>query len=1111
MNAALERLLLLKGREQLPQVLIAAAECAPLSKTGGLADVVGALPKALAALGFDARVITPYHRCIKEKYAGEVRHLCYFYVDLGWRHQYVGLEELDLPDLTVYLIDSEYYFGDRIYRGGAAEVEQYAYFQRAVLEAIPRLPDFRPEVLHCNDWHTAMLPFLLRTQPQGEPCAALRTVLTIHNIAFQGWAGLAETADLLGVEPRWLSYDGVKHGDVANFLKAGCLFADRVNTVSPSYAEEIRTPEFGAGLEEVLRSRGADVSGILNGLDASYDPASDPDIACRYDADRPAGKRRNKQALLRELGLEGVSADTPLIAMVTRMTAQKGFDLVLQGLESLMEQGVGFVLLGSGEPGYENAIRAMAQRWPGRMHAHIGYDEALARRIYAGADFLLMPSAFEPCGLSQMIAMRYGTLPIVHEVGGLRDTVRPYNRFTGEGNGFSFYDYNCGTMLGTCAFALATYADKRAMRGLIRSAMTADWSFAASAVEYGRLYLSVLPPAGVDFAHDPAQEFYRSPFGAVTCGTTVRIRMRAVDFVEQASLVANGEVLPMARDAEGVFSVDYTAPAEPVLVRYKFRIGDDVEFGMNGVGCGGVRPWNLTVYAPEFRTPDWAAGAFIYQIFPDRFAPGGDSFAKGVEYHRALGRNIEVHESWDEPVKYHPTTREYYYPDDFYGGTLEGIREKLPELRALGVRCLYLNPIFESASNHRYDTADYRKIDPMLGTEEDFTALCAAAAALGMHVVLDGVFSHTGDDSVYFNRAGRYPGPGAWQGEESPYYGWYDFRRFPDDYRCWWGFQNLPEVRESDPDWQKFIVTGEDSVIRRWLRKGAGGWRLDVADELPDGIIDMMRAAVKETDPDALLIGEVWEDATTKISYGARRSYALGRALDSVMNYPFRVAMLDFALGQIDAAALRDFLVGQKLSYPAPMYRCLMNLLDSHDTARVRSVLGAGSDGSDYTRALQAEFRLTPEQNARGAALQRLCAAVQFAIPGMPCVYYGDEEGMEGLRDPFCRAPYEKGDGDLRAWYAKLAAARNGSEALLRGDAAFAAYGADTLCILRYGAEEAVLVAVCRGGAPAELHPALADFRGLSAADAARIGALPALTVPACGSAMRTLVFRDRT
>jgi len=447
--------------------------------------------------GIDARVITPYHRCIKEKYADRVEHLAYIYVDLGWRHQYAGLERLCLPGLTVYLVDSEYYFGDKIYRGGQPEVEQYAFFQRAVLELLPLLPDFAPDVLHCNDWHTGMLPFLIKTQYQGRPQGALKTVLTIHNIAFQGWTSCDSACDLLGIDWRWCTPEGILHFDSANFLKTGCLFADRVNTVSPSYADEIRTPEFGENLQEVLIARGSDVSGILNGIDTvSFDPAGDPAVAVRYDAENPEGKRADKRALLEELGLFAVGDDTPLIAMVSRMTAQKGFDLVLEGIDALMQRDVGFVLLGTGDGWYENAFRAVEQCYPGRMRAYIGYREELSRRIYAGADFFLMPSAFEPCGLSQMIAMRYGALPIVHEVGGLRDTVRPYDWSTGAGNGFSFHGFDCGTMMGVIDYALSVYRDDReALDRLIRSAMTTDFSFGPSALEYARLYLAVLDNA----------------------------------------------------------------------------------------------------------------------------------------------------------------------------------------------------------------------------------------------------------------------------------------------------------------------------------------------------------------------------------------------------------------------------------------------------------------------------------------------------------------------------------------------------------------------------------------------------------------------------------------
>ena len=1110
MNAELEKLMILKGLEHPPAVLIAASECSPLSKTGGLADVVGALPKSLAAAGLDARVITPYHRCIKDVYAERVTHLAHCFVDMGWRHQYAGLEKLELPGLTVYLVDSEQYFGDRIYRGGDAEAEQYAFFQRAVLELIPLLPDFRPDVLHCNDWQTAMLPFLIKTQYVGRPQGKLHTVLTIHNIAFQGKMSFELACSLLNIEPRWCGLDGIAHFGCANFLKTGILYADRINTVSPSYADEIRTPAFGEGLQDVLCLRGADVSGILNGLDTeTYDPATDPNLVCNYSADCPERKRENKLALLAELGLDRVSADTPLVAMVTRMTAQKGFDLVLQGMDAMMEQNMGFVLLGTGDQHYEDAMRAYAARYPGRIAACLHYSEALSRRIYAAADFLLMPSGFEPCGLSQLIAMRYGAVPIVHETGGLRDTVHPYNRFTGEGNGFSFYDFNCGTMLGCVAYALATYANAPAMQGLVRSGMTGNYSFDGPALDYARLFLSVLPGQNGGVFHDPASETFRRPFGAVKCGTLVQLRLKSAEYTETCAFVANGEEHPMRRDDDGWFTYDFLAPGEPGLILYTFRLPGGLSFGSGGLVCGEARPWSITVYSADFETPAWAEGAVMYQIFPDRFAPGGDAFEKGVRAHRLLGRHIEVHKRWDAPVKHAPSPgAKDYYPDDFYGGTLRGVIDRLPALRELGVDCIYLNPIFEADSNHRYNTADYRRVDPMLGSEEDFRTLCREAKALGIRVMLDGVFSHTGDDSIYFNRRGRYPEPGAYQSEDSLYYPWYDFRHFPDDYRCWWGFDTLPEVKETNRSWQNFVVSGEDAVMKHWLRCGANGWRLDVADELPDEVIALMRESVKQTDPDALLLGEVWEDATVKISYGVRRRYALGEGLDSVMNYPFRVAVLDFALGRKDAVELRDFLVGQRLNYPAPMYRCLMNLLGSHDTSRLRSILGSGSDGSELSRAQQAAFELTPEQDARGRALQTLCAALQFAVPGMPCVYYGDEEGMQGLRDPFCRAPYRQQDDALRAYYASLARERKESPALRQGDAAFAAWGGDVVGVLRYSPAGAKLVAVNRGETDAALTPAARDFRPLRPADAAALGELPEITVPAMGCVSVDVPFK---
>ena len=481
-----------KGRKQFPNVLLAAAECAPLSKTGGLADVVGTLPKSLKKLGVDARVITPYHRCIKEKYADRVEHLFHFYVDLGWRHQYAGIEKLEIDGVTVYLVDSEYYFGDRIYRGGDAETEQYAFFCRAVMDCLPNI-GFAPEIMHCNDWHTAMLPMLAKTQYTGDFRGGMRFLLTIHNIAFQGWCGIDYAKDLLRIEDKYLTSEFMELNGCADFLKAGCVFADRINTVSPNYAEEIKTPYYAEGLEGILNARAHELSGIINGIDRDvFNPRTDECIPAHYDRGHLSGKAKCKAALQERLGLE-VRDDLPIVAMVTRMTEQKGFDLVAYVIDELMCRGdMQFVLLGSGDERFENLMRGAENRYKGRLAAYIGYNEALAHLVYAGSDFLLMPSRFEPCGLSQMIAMRYGSLPIVRETGGLKDTVTPYNCFTDEGNGFSFANYDALEMRDTVIRALETYGNKEAMKGLVRRAMETDFGFELSAEEYARLYIAML-------------------------------------------------------------------------------------------------------------------------------------------------------------------------------------------------------------------------------------------------------------------------------------------------------------------------------------------------------------------------------------------------------------------------------------------------------------------------------------------------------------------------------------------------------------------------------------------------------------------------------------------
>ena len=492
MKKEFRELLSEKGRKAMPNVLLVSAECAPLSKTGGLADVVGTLPKSLAKLSVDARIITPYHRVIKQKYADRVQHMFHFYVDLGWRHEYAGIEKLELDGVTIYLVDSERYFGDRIYRGGYEELEQYAFFCRAVLNAIPNL-DFVPEVLHCNDWHTAMIPMLARTQYHGAMQENLRFLLTIHNIAFQGKCGFDVVSDLLGVHSHYYTSEFMELHGCADFLKAGCVFAHKINTVSPSYAWEIRTPYFSEGLDGILNARANDLSGIINGIDKKvFNPKTDPLLPAHFDRGHLKGKASCKAKLQSDLGLE-VREDVPLVAMVTRMTEQKGFDLVACCLDELMShEDMQFVLLGSGDERFENFMRGAEYRYKGRLAAYIGYNEELAHLVYAGSDYFLMPSRFEPCGLSQMIAMRYGSLPIVRETGGLRDTVMPYNKYTGEGNGFSFANYDAWEMRDTVKTALGCWHDKEVMHGLINNAMQADFGFELSAQEYAKLYICML-------------------------------------------------------------------------------------------------------------------------------------------------------------------------------------------------------------------------------------------------------------------------------------------------------------------------------------------------------------------------------------------------------------------------------------------------------------------------------------------------------------------------------------------------------------------------------------------------------------------------------------------
>ena len=477
------------------------------------------------------------------------------------------------------------------------------------------------------------------------------------------------------------------------------------------------------------------------------------------------------------------------------------------------------------------------------------------------------------------------------------------------------------------------------------------------------------------------------------------------------------------------------------------------EHGDGIIGSDGCE-WQLTVYDSTYTTPEKLGGGIIYQIFPDRFYCSGEK-KENVPNDRFLRSD------YTSNPEYRQKNGTCSLGNDYFCGDLKGITEKLDYLEELGVTLIYLNPIFEAHSNHRYNTADYMKIDPLLGTEADFEELCRSAKERGISVILDGVFSHTGDDSRYFNRYSRYETSGAYNSEASEYYGWYKFKKWPDSYHAWWGVPSLPETEEENEDFAEFI-TGENGVVRHWLRLGASGWRLDVADELPDSLLDRIRTAARLEKKDAFIIGEVWEDATNKISYGSRRRYLRGKQLASVMNYPFAEAMIRFMNGA-DASTLAETVLNICENYPKKALNLLMNHIGTHDTARILTALGGTpSDGKD--RAWQNAQRMTPEQIEQGKKKLYITALLQYTLPGIPSLYYGDEAGLEGYGDPFCRKCFPWGSEDpyLTDFYRRLGAFRRSSGVFKDGGFMPIYSLGGQLAYLRENNTERVLVCVNR-------------------------------------------------
>ncbi len=524
----------------------------------------------------------------------------------------------------------------------------------------------------------------------------------------------------------------------------------------------------------------------------------------------------------------------------------------------------------------------------------------------------------------------------------------------------------------------------------------------------------------------------------------------------------------MQGDSEEWWRVEFT-PSKAGLYFYHFEY--DTPFGRSvillskegyGILNASGSDWQLTVYEKGFSSPDKFKGGIIYQIFPDRFAFSGKD-KKDIPSYRILRSDRENEPYWK------PDEKGITLNNDFFGGDLEGIRQKLDYLESLGVTCIYLNPIFKAHSNHRYDTGDYLSIDPLLGDEKDFSKLCSDAKKKGISVILDGVFSHTGDDSVYFNKYSSYPSVGAYQSKESPYYNWYKFRSFPDDYECWWGIKILPEVTEENEDFLGFIA-GENGVLRKWMKLGADGWRLDVADELPDVFLDRLREAVKAEKSDALVLGEVWEDASNKVSYSVRRRYLLGRQLDSVMNYPFAEAIIRFARTG-DTSSFSETVMTVLENYPKTVVDVLMNHIGSHDTVRIINAL-AGESLMNKSRSWQSGKRLSPESYEKGIKLVKLSSVIQFTLPGIPSIYYGDEIGMQGYADPFNRGCFveKNAEKSLLEHYRKIGEIRRKHTCFKEGDFRFVSCERACIAYIREDENDSLLIIANRNETDIEYY-----------------------------------------
>ena len=1054
------------------KVAFVTAELAPVVKVGGLGDFAFGLTRSLGTHGVDVSVFIPLYRQVGEEYRERMTLCKRFNVQLGWRNHECELYSARVNGVQVFFLKNDYYFDRSSVYNQDDDLERMAYFSKAFIDSMAAT-GYRPDIIHCNDWHTALIPFMIDVTAPWMHDQGLGTVLTIHNLSYLGVYParvIYEMFDFRGLEVlRWVRIfsdpqqeektirrlRALITGGVISSLITGIRCADSSVTVSESYSKEMLDRLEWPATENVMKSLERPIGYILNGIDFGYyDPMTDSDLVRNYGSDSIQERDANREALAKELGLT-LEDDTFFLGFIGRMVDQKGLDLLIEALPSILERNICFVMMGDGDEKYIEGLKTASGQMGKDRFRLLRFDESLAHRIYSGVDGLLVPSVFEPCGLVQMIAMRYGAVPLVHRVGGLRDTVRDsvFDR-----TGFLYDGQNCSELLGCIDEAYDVWKNDHAQwLEIQQNCMEEDNDWSARAEEYAELYREVRARRNARL-HDSLDPELRSPIGAVKVGTQVTVSIFDHGFDSVGLRVREGNrfyMVPMKK-AEGKYTGVIDVPDRGTTIYYDFILtqgpnryyyGNNVKLngGRGNLYAFNSRTYSITVYSEEDH-PSWFMNCVAYQIFPDSFSRGSDWVERSKNivdphWNGRYGRHlIDLTDALQSEYDSDGTIKN----PQFYGGTLKGITERLDYISDLGADLIYITPILYALSNHRYDTADYFKIDPILGDFDSFRELVANCEERGIRIMSDGVFNHTGSESKYYDRAGEFGSDGAYGNPGSPYARWYDFI----DGSCmrnsdWHGIRSLPRISPNSRDYQNFIC-GDEGFIEFWMRLGVSSWRLDSADELAPAFIADIRSKAFELNQDSVVIGEMSYDPTRYIGVEGPVSFVNDKRLHGVTNYPLHYAFRYFIAGDINARDFIDRMLTICENYPDQVLLSCFIFLDSHDTARLTTVLQEKYAGEDI------------------GDLYKAAAVMLFSLPGVPLIYYGDETGMKGGKDPDNRRafPWDSMDTDIHSHFKRLISFYRQWGSLRTGRLSLAAAGESAVIISRESENDSTMAFV---------------------------------------------------